>query len=179
LFEFFVEPSGERRGIVRPASDNQCYLGSASFRWNTVFAANGVKTSSDMKQKEIVHRDMKAHDFIMSLNPISYHRKDVESTGKRVHLGFSAQDVYKITKRIGYDDLSLVSAVIIKGEEELTYDGKEIDDKYLRWSLNYSEFIPPMISVIQTHEINKLKSKINELQSKLNAHIFNEMEVHA
>lgn len=178
-FEFFTEPSGERRGIVRPASDNECYMGSASFRWNTVFSTNGVKTSSDIKQKEIVHRDMKAHDFIMSLNPISYHRKDVESTGNRVHLGFSAQDVYRITKRIGYDDLSLVSAVIINDDEELPYDGNEIDDKYLRWSLNYSEFIPPMISVIQTHdyEIAKLKSKINELQSKLNAYILGEMEV--
>lgn len=178
-FEFFTEPSGEKRGIVRPASDNQCYMGSASFRWNTVFSTNGVKTSSDIKQKEIVYRDMKALDFIMSLNPISYHRKDVESTGKRVHLGFSAQDVYQITKRIGYDDLSLVSAVIVNGDEEIPYDGNEIDDKYLRWSLNYSEFIPPMISVIQTHddEIAKLKSNINELQSKLNAYILGEMEV--
>ena len=178
-FEFFTEPSGEKRGIVRPASDNQCYMGSASFRWNTVFSTNGVKTSSDIKQKEIVYRDMKALDFIMSLNPISYHRKDVESTGKRVHLGFSAQDVYQITKRIGYDDLSLVSAVIVNGDEEIPYDGNEIDDKYLRWSLNYSEFIPPMISVIQTHddEIAKLKSNINKLQSKLNAYILGEMEV--
>ena len=180
-FEFFVESSGGRRGIVRPNADNACYLGSASYRWNTVFATNGVKTSSDLKQKEIVHRDMRAREFIMGLNPISYHRIDEESTGKRVHLGFGAQDVASLVKRLGRDDLSLVSAVVINGDEELPYYGEEVDDKYLRWSLNYSEFIPPMISVIQTHddEIAKLKSNINELQSKLNAYILGEMEVRA
>lgn len=178
-FEFFVEPSGGRRGIVRPNADNACYLGSASYRWNTVFATNGVKTSSDLKQKEIVHRDMRAREFIMGLNPISYHRIDEESTGKRVHLGFGAQDVASLVKRLGRDDLSLVSAVVINGDEELPYYGEEVDDKNLRWGLNYSEFIPPIVSVLKTHdkEIAELKSEIMQLQSKLNALIDGTLEI--
>lgn len=174
----FKEASGNLRNILRAETNGGAYLGTTSYRWNTAFFTNAI-TASDLKEKEIIHRDMKAHELIMNLKPISYHRIGQGDTGKRVHMGFGAQDVAKLIKRINRDDLSIVQASIVEGENEIPYHGEEISDDKLSWGLNYVEFIPPMVSVLQTHEseISRLKQQIAELQSKLNAYILGEMEV--
>ena len=115
----------------------------------------------------------------MSLVPISYRRTDSGDTGKRVHMGFGAQDVAKTIKKIGRDDLTIVQAAIVEDGEERPYYGEEINDEKLSWGLNYTEFIPPMVSVIQTHEneISKLKAEIAQLRAKLNAYVNGEIEI--
>lgn len=151
--DLFREQSGSYRTVLRPASDNGAYAGTASFRWNTVFSTNGVKTSSDIKQKDIIKDfDFKVQDFIMGLEPIAFRRTGEGNTGKRIHLGLGAQDVNKLIKDIKLGDMSLVQACIVGDEEEKPYFGEDIDDSKLVWSLNYGELIAPVILMEQNHE---------------------------
>lgn len=151
--DLFREQSGSYRTVFRPASDNGAYAGTASFRWNTVFSTNGVKTSSDIKQKDIIKDfDFKVQDFIMGLEPIAFRRTGEGNTGKRIHLGLGAQDVNKLIKDIKLGDMSLVQACIVGDEEEKPYFGEDIDDSKLVWSLNYGELIAPVILMEQDHE---------------------------
>ena len=167
---YFYETTGAKRTIWQPGVDSGAYIGRSGNKWNTGFFTNTI-SASDLKQKSIVKRDMKAKQFIMSLNPISYRRTGNGDTGIRVHMGFGAQHVAETIKKIGYDDLTIVQASIIEGDNEFPYHGEDIDDKKLSWGLNYIEFIPPMVSVLQSHETDlmMIKKELNELKSKLNS----------
>ncbi|OUQ31122.1 shufflon system plasmid conjugative transfer pilus tip adhesin PilV [Massilimicrobiota sp. An134] len=167
---YLYETTGAKRTIWQPGVDSGAYIGRSGNKWNTGFFTNTI-SASDLKQKSIVKRDMKAKQFIMSLNPISYRRTGNGDTGIRVHMGFGAQHVAETIKKIGYDDLTIVQASIIEGDNEFPYHGEDIDDKKLSWGLNYIEFIPPMVSVLQSHETDlmMIKKELNELKSKLNS----------
>lgn len=169
LISIFKETASPYRNILRPESDNGGFLGTASYRWSALYAVNGSINTSDLKQKSIVDRDMKSREFINSLKPISFRRTDKSSTGKRIHMGFGAQDVNKSIKTLGLGDLAIAQAVIVEGDQEIEYYGEEIDDSKLMWGLNYSEFIPPMVDVIQQHdnELETLKSENENLKSQL------------
>lgn len=47
---FLMNSAGDY--AFRPVANNKDYLGTASYMWNTVYATNGVKTSSDRTKKE-------------------------------------------------------------------------------------------------------------------------------
>ena len=169
LISIFKENSSPYRNILRPESDNGGFLGTASYRWSTLYAVNGSINTSDLKQKSIINRDMKSREFINSLKPISFRRTDKNSRGVRIHMGFGAQDVNKSIKTLGLGDLAIAQAVIVDGDQEIEYFGEEIDDSKLMWGLNYSEFIPPMVDVIQQHdtELEELKMENKNLKSQL------------
>lgn len=165
----FTENTSPYRNIWRPNSDGGAYLGTVSYKWNTVFAVNGSINTSDLKYKNVLQKDMKSRDFINSLKPISFTRIGQGSNGKRIHMGFGAQDVNKSIKTLGLGDLAIAQAVIVEGDQEIEYFGEEIDDSKLMWGLNYSEFIPPMVDVIQQHdkELEMLKNENLNLKSQL------------
>lgn len=179
VINLFREQSGSLRTIFRPSVNGTCYIGTTSCRWNTAFFTNAI-TASDLKEKDVIDDfDFKAEDFIMSLKPIAYRRKGEYDGGKRVHMGFGAQDVANTIKELNIGDMSIVQASIIKEKEvereteqgklekviekiEESYSGEEVDDEKLSWGLNYNEFIPLLVKVIQQQqeEIKKLKEKI-------------------
>ena len=167
--QYVVETSGDKRTILRPNVNGSAVLGTTTYRWNTGFFTNAI-TASDLKEKEVLNSfDMKAKEFIMSLQPIAYHRTGSGDKGERVHYGFGAQSVAKLIKNLDIGDLSIVQASIVEGGEERPYHGEEIDDSKLSWGLNYNEFIAPLVKVVQSQqqEINMLKKSIKELGGTL------------
>ena len=113
--------------------------------------------------------DNKIKDFIMSLQPVEYKWKD---NGKRTHLGFYAQDVQQeALSTIG--DTGLYCAAHYDKDD----NGEVIDigyapdtpDEELSWGLRYTEFIAPMVSMIQTQQkqIDEQQKQIDELQSQI------------
>lgn len=183
VLQFFREQSSDKRTILRGATNSAIYLGTASFRYNTAFFTNAI-TASDLKEKEVIEDfDFKIEDFIMGLNPIAYRRNGENDTGRRIHMGFGAQDVSSLLKDIGIGNMSLVQACIVDEETvtktdesgteytevqkiERPYYGEEIDDSKLSWGLNYNEFIAPLVLFVQKQqrEIEKLKARCEVLE---------------
>ena len=154
-------------GYWRPTSDkNESNLGSASYKWNTVYATN-TSTQSDRKDKREINAIEKALDFIMNLQPVQYKFKNSSTKQGRTHYGFIAQDVATIAKDLGVN-LSLARAAHVIQNEDGTiedgyYDGSvNIPDEELSWSLDYNEFIAPLVAVVQEQQ-----RKIEELEKKL------------
>lgn len=157
--QIFTEQSGDQRCIFRPASDGQAYIGSASYRWNTVFCYT-MNETSDRKLKEDIASIDKAKDFILSLNPVSYKRKG----GKRTHMGFVAQEVAQAAKENQMGDLSLYQASVVHEDGTETYYDAETPDENLSWGLTYSELIAPLVALVQEQEkrIAALEEKLKE-----------------
>lgn len=157
--QMFVERSGGQRCIFRPANDGQPYLGSSSYRWNTVFCYT-MNEASDRKLKEDIASIDKAKDFILSLNPVSYKRKG----GKRTHMGFVAQEVAQAAKENQMGDLSLYQASVVHEDGTETYYDAKTPDENLSWGLTYSELIAPLVALVQEQEkrIAALEEKLKE-----------------
>ena len=157
--QMFVERSGDQRCIFRPANDGQPYLGSSSYRWNTVFCYT-MNEASDRKLKEDIASIDKAKDFILSLNPVSYKRKG----GKRIHMGFIAQEVAQAAQESQMGDLSLYQASVVHEDGTETYYDAETPDENLSWGLTYSELIAPLVALVQEQEkrIAALEEKLKE-----------------
>lgn len=155
------------------------YLGTIDYsinsngngHFNQVWTSSGTVSKSDKKEKthiKYLSEDNKIKDFIMSLRPVEYKWKN---NGERTHLGFYAQDVQQeALSTIG--DTSLYCAAHYDKDD----NGEPIDigytpdtpDEELSWGLRYTEFIAPMVSMIQTQQkqIDKLQSQIQQLQER-------------
>jgi hypothetical protein len=132
---------------------------------------DGTVSKSDKKEKthiKYLSEDNKIKDFIMSLQPVEYKWKD---NGERTHLGFYAQDVQQESlSTIG--DTGLYCAAHYEKDD----NGEPIDigytsdtpDEELSWGLRYTEFIAPMVSMIQMQQkqIDELQSQIQQLQER-------------
>ena len=104
----------------------------------------------------------------MSLQPVEYKWKD---NGKRTHLGFYAQDVQQESlSTIGDTGLYCAAHYGKDDNGEVIDIGYTSDtpDEELSWGLRYTEFIAPMVSMIQTQQkqIHKLQSQIQQLQER-------------
>ena len=184
IIRIFREQDSDARTILRPETNGGAYLGTTSYRWNTAFFTNAI-TASDLKEKDVIEDfDFKVEDFILGLKPIAYRRKGEGDGGKRIHLGFGAQDVAKTIDDLEIGNLSMVQASITQEEPvehendngevetvvervEKPYDGSSIDDSQLSWGLNYNELIAPMVLMIQKQdkEIKELKERIAKLEN--------------
>lgn len=123
--------------------------------------ATGTVTPSDSKIKYDFQTIDKAKDFIMSLEPVSYKFKNGDSG--RIHMGFIAQDVAKVSKELDMGDLSIYQAGVIQDDsDEEGYYVEGTPDEKLSWKLSYSDFIAPMVATIQDmqKEIDELKDKL-------------------
>lgn len=145
-------------------------LGSSNNRWYRLYASNGSDTSSDIRLKTNIKKyDERYERMYMELKPVTYELK--ENLGQ-TQCGLIAQWVY--------------DAMINNGIEENefgAYNHRLEDDSY---GLVYEQFtslnmhmIQKTIKRVDTHddEIARLKERVTELQSKLNAYILGEMEI--
>ena len=153
-YHFILHSNG--MNSFRPGSDGSANLGTSNCRWSTVYSTSGSVSTSDMKQKDVIDDyDFKARDFIMGLKPIAYRLNAKGASGKRIHMGFGAQPVYKLINNLELGDLSLVEAWKIREDSDIEepYYGEKMDDKYLRWGMKYEELFAPLVALVQEQQI--------------------------
>lgn len=157
--DLFREQGAQGRLIFRPNQNLGGYIGSSGYRWDTVFCYD-VNESSDRKAKEEISSIDKAKEFVMSLRPVSYKRKG----GKRIHMGFIAQEVARAAEENQMGDLSLYQAAVMEEDGSEAYYTPEAPEEQLRWGLTYSELIAPLVSLVQEQEkrISALEEKLKE-----------------
>ena len=100
----------------------------------------------------------KYETFFMSLKPTQY--KFINNNSNRYHIGFISQDIEESLEQNGLTSLDF-AGFIKSPVYETEYDKTTpiVDYKY---GLRYSEFI-----ALNTHMIQKLYTKIDELESKI------------
>lgn len=89
----FILESG---GTTRPSSNNTYDLGSATYRWATIYAQNALNTS-DARLKTNVEPSSLGLDFIASLNPVQYKWIEGGNTVEKVQTG---TEIVEITPAI-------------------------------------------------------------------------------
>jgi hypothetical protein len=130
---------------------------------------------SDGRYKKDVNQNVKGLEFIMKLQPVTYHldisgirkklnenrdKKTDEFTQKAIvekekvlFSGFVAQDVEKVAKEAGYD-----FSGVDKPKNENDFYG-----------LRYAEFVVPLVKAVQEQQamINELKKQNTDLQNRV------------
>lgn len=130
------------------AADGVVYLGASASRWNRVFAVNGVVTTSDERDKNIISAIPQVYkDVFMDLKPILYTWKDFDDNA--THMGLGAQTVEETLLRYGLT-LKDFGAV-----EHDAWDNSSIDfedGRTDRYGMNYAELSVLTIPIVQSHE---------------------------
>lgn len=164
---FFDQP-------LLPLFDASYDLGSASFRWNEIFAFNGVINTSDARLKDDIKPLNYGLNEIMQLKPVSYKWKNeqhgktiVPENQKELKLGFLAQDLQEVISEV----VTTHSWKPVSEEQKDVYIRKENE----RLGVNYSEIIPVAVKAIQEQqvlieqqnkELSSLKTMLIELQKQ-------------
>ena len=142
---FEAKSSSIFRGEVKAAPDATHDLGTSTFRWKTVFAANGVSTTSDRRLKEDISELTYGLREVLLLRPVSFRPKS--QLGEDIKLGLLAQDVQAIIK-------------------EVVSIGDEPDR---RLGIYYSDLIPVLIKAIQEQQaiIDQQQAQFDTLAATL------------
>ena len=163
---------GVKSNTFRPAVGNNgsITLGQTNALFYRLYAKNAQYVPSDIRLKTNIRKyDVRFENMYMELEPVIYEMKDEIGIG---HCGLIAQQVKSVMNK--YD---------ISDEEFGVYEEDKISDTlgiiYPELTSLNMHMIQKTIKRIDTHdnEFAKLKNKIAELQSKLNAYILGEMEV--
>ena len=137
-------------GNFSPDTNNNLALGDnagSGHYWGALYVT-ATNTGSDSRLKDNIEQlEKKYEKFFDALNPVRYELKS--GTSHRKHIGFIAQEVEAglIHSNIDTKDFAGLCA---PGEDEVYY------------TLRYDEFIP-----LNTWEIQKLKSRVSELEKQL------------
>ena len=147
-------------------------LGSSNNRWYRLYSSNGCDTSSDIRLKTNIKKyDKRYEQMYMELKPVMY---ELKANLGQTQCGLIAQWVYDAMKDNGIEE-----------NEFGAYNHHLEDDSY---GLIYEQFTSLNMHMIQKtikrvdtidNEIARLKDKVAELQSKLNAYVLGEMEIRA
>lgn len=141
-------------------------LGSSTYRWNTVYATNGVINTSDMNLKTNVKQLSYGLNEILKLHTITYNWKDnkvgkttIPSNLQERKIGFSAQQLKTVLPEV-VQTHSWVAA-----DEEDNY--KRVENKNL--GVYYSDIIPVTVKAIQEQQvqIEDLKAEITLLKEAI------------
>lgn len=160
---------------LMPLYTNTFDLGSPNALFRNAYIQNGVTTSSDANKKtDIADIDSDfAEEFIMSLKPKTY--KMIDGTSGRTHHGLIAQDVAKSLSELGVNTSDfagyvespeyeyIAETILDESTGEKIHQTKEVATGGMTLGLRYEEFIPAIISVVQTQqkEIEELKKMIS------------------
>lgn len=132
-------------GVIRPSVDDTNDLGTASQRWDDVYATNATIQTSDASLKtDIVDTDL-GWDFVRALRPVRYRwaeqsimdpetgEETIKAAGTRPHYGLIAQEVKAVMDAQGIADFA----------------GYIYDEDSGRHGLRYNELWAPLIAAVQ------------------------------
>jgi len=143
---------------IHPNSDDTYDLGSATKRWQDIYATNGTIQTSDRNLKRDIIDLPLGLDFLNQLRTVSYKFVDTETvTHTRRHFGLIAQEVEDLLseEEISTNDF----AALIRNVDEET--GEE------RYAMRYTELIPLCIKAIQeqSEQITALEARVTALEN--------------
>jgi len=148
---FYVYTQGAYRVRVdstglRPYADNTYDCGTATLRWDDVFATNGTIQTSDQRDKTSITDLDLGLDFINDLRPVSFVWNDRGGyTGTREHMGFIAQEV---ASTLG-DQASDRAVWINSPAESVKMEDGTFEDIPDRQGIRYEELIAPLVKAVQ------------------------------
>ena len=167
----FGEASVTVARLFRPASNGGLDIGESGSSFRTVFATDGVNTSSDNRLKNNIQVSDLGLSFVEALTPRKYKLNKGEATlikeakegepeeysyapGKRFHYGLIAQEVEQVLDEQGVDK-NLFGAWHLANKE----------DPLSSQSLKYHEFISPLIKAVQelSEKVSVLEKKVTDL----------------
>jgi hypothetical protein len=149
---------------IRPTTDNVRDLGTSSFRWNEVWAADGTINTSDARDKSNIRELNYGIKDIMKLKPARFNWKDNPEKGEKI--GLIAQELQKVIPEVVRDWEYKIN--------EETGAREKVPSS--RLGVAYSEIIPVLIRGMQEQEIEiedkdqqitDLKTQLNDLQNLL------------
>jgi hypothetical protein len=137
-----------------PATDNSFDLGLSNFRWDDIWATNGVIQTSDARDKENIIEIESGLDKVMQLRPVTYQWK--EGPDRSFQLGLIAQEVQEIIPGV------VRSTNFVRDEE-----GNVTEEPFERLGMNYAALTPVLIKALQEVQIEHLQVQ-SETQERLN-----------
>jgi len=153
---------------VVPTVHNTVSCGSASLRWNTVYATNTTISTSDKREKMNIKPLNHGLNSLLKLRPVSYIWKNevygktvLADNEKRRNIGFIAQEVQQTIPEI-------VVANEWRQKNEKQSDGY-IKKEAKRLGMRYAEVLPVVVKATQEHQvlINNIKKQQEEIASLL------------
>jgi len=149
---------------VVPTVHNTVSCGSATLRWNTVYATNTTISTSDKREKIAIKPLNHGLNSLLKLRPVTYKWKNevygktvLTDIQKRTKIGFIAQEVQQIIPEI-----VVANEWRQKSEKEASIYVKR---EAKRLGMRYSEVLPVVVSATQEHQvlINKIKKQQEEI----------------
>jgi len=141
-----------------PHNDNTNDLGSATLRWDDVYATNGTIQTSDIRDKKNIAQITYGLKELLALNPIRFQWKN--SYDQKTKLGFSAQQL-----------LEVIPEVVKDYDYEFPENGSlPIKKQNERLGVYYSDIIPVAVKAIQEQQkiIDSQQKTIQELEKSQN-----------
>lgn len=124
-------------GNVAPTNNDTWDVGTATFRWDDIYATNGTIQTSDANNKRAIEPSDLGLDFILSLEPVKYKFKK----GKRDHYGLTGQQLETALNGRDFAGLTIAEGV---------------------YGIRYTELIGPMIQAI-----HDLSEKVEQLRGRV------------
>lgn len=153
----------------RPTTDGITWLGSTNFKWYAVYATNGVKTSSDRRNKYDINYEVEQEmkELIYNLKPVSF-KSRYDVVGIK-NYGLIAQDVRDFLIKENKEQFAGLEVAKNEGVEDIEVD-LNTDESKVNYCMQYDQFITPLIAVVQSQkkEIDELKQLVDNLNSLVN-----------
>lgn len=128
------------------------HLGGANYRWNTIYSVNALNTSSDLKFKTDISKDLDKYVKMMDfIDPITFIRTN--SPEDKRHVGYGAQHVESALIKVG---LTVNDFAGLSKER----DSEQADYSY---GLTYEEFIP-ILHARQNRDKSELNMRLKALE---------------
>jgi hypothetical protein len=175
--EFITDGSSETtiNNRFSPATDNSFDLGSATLRWDDVYATNGTIVTSDEREKENIVPMSYGLEEIMKLRPVTYKWKNdkkgstiLSEEDKELKLGLIAQEVQLVLPEV----VQTHDWRILSEEEPDVYSRVPME----RLGMSYHEIIPVLIKgtqeqqeiiIDQEEKLELLEQQLEELEQEL------------
>ncbi len=144
-----------------PSVNNSRDLGNATFRWDDVFATNGVINTSDRRDKTNIKDAGYGLEEVLNLRPVTYDWKKQPEKGTQ--FGLIAQEVNEILPEIVYDP----AEDMVMNEEGQLVPLEFNEDA--RMGINYALVTPVLIKAIQEQNevIESQQARIEELEQNM------------
>lgn len=168
--EYFLDLTNETtiNNYFSPTVDNTYDLGSATLRWNDVYATNGTIVTSDRREKEQIVPMEYGLKEIMQLKPVTYKWKrnrigntTLSNQDKELKLGLIAQEVQQVLPEV----VQTHNWRALSEENPNNYTKVPME----RLGMSYHEIVPVLIKAMQeqTEIIEKQNSEMDELKREM------------